>query len=812
MGTRYLKSNESLLIHNPKMKGIPKEYKNEAENLLIQKANKRLFGFLPSAYLAHIYVLGAKNFSPERYEKKISLAESKYDTKISKSQRSKKQKSLAEKKNKKTDQLRLRLKDGNLLMKTGEKLAVFDSSMHSESSQRISLFLTTKGFFDNKVAYTSYTDRHKKTTVSYFVSTGSVYTLDSIQFDIPDSLIYRYVSNPSGLTSSLGKPYDQKKLEDERERVYNLLTDNGYFTFARQYVHFELDTFSLAGPSVLLTLSVYDPKEGQHRQFRVDSVIFSSQSSVSESQSEASVTEYAGTTYRFGGRKYNTRVLSKRLFIYPDNLYSRNKTLETQRQLSYLDAFKFVNINYDSISDNQLIANVFTSPLQRFQLSNEVGIVSASQQLPGPFINFGIKNRNMLGNLETTDLTANFSTQGLSNVYSVRGDQSLEYSLFQYGLQFGITFPQFIFPSNARFKRRIGAYNPQTRLASTLNYEDRTGEYERRRFETSLSYLWRFKNNRRYTFTPFTLSYIDVQKLEPKFIEFLDNQSLLGNGTLHAAFKSSVISSSSFESVVNRNEYGTSNKTSSLIRFFGESGGNLANLFGDDAIRRDSTFSLFKWVKFSTDIRSVKSLHEKASLAFRFNLGLAVPYYQQNMALPYDKRFYIGGSNSLRAWPLRRLGPGAYGITETALPGTGDMAQVNYQLEQGGDMILEMGLEYRRKIVSILDYALFLDAGNIWIITSDQNLLDAEGDDGKFRPGTFYKEIAMGAGAGLRLDFSYLIFRVDAGIQVFDPAQPLGHRFVLDDLSRLSMGRFTTEQINIFKNKTNINLGIGFPF
>ena len=131
------------------------------------------------------------------------------------------------------------------------------------------------------------------------------------------------------------------------------------------------------------------------------------------------------------------------------------------------------------------------------------------------------------------------------------------------------------------------------------------------------------------------------------------------------------------------------------------------------------------------------------------------------------------------------------------------VAQISYQREQGGDLIIETSIEYRNKLTNNLNYAFFADMGNIWLLNSSQSIQDYEGDDGKFRLDSFYKELAVGIGLGLRYDFSFMILRLDGAIQVVDPGQPIGQRYILNQL--LSQNGF-------FRNKSNINIGIGLPF
>jgi outer membrane protein assembly factor BamA len=186
----------------------------------------------------------------------------------------------------------------------------------------------------------------------------------------------------------------------------------------------------------------------------------------------------------------------------------------------------------------------------------------------------------------------------------------------------------------------------------------------------------------------------------------------------------------------------------------------------------------------------------KSSWAFRVNVGVARPYGKSEV-LPYEKFFFIGGTNSIRAWPSRRLGPGS---DLDSLNADGNVEyRANYNFEEPGDILLETSAEYRFDIISFLEGAVFVDAGNIWVWKSQ--LQKPEGD---FKFNRFYKEIAVGTGFGLRLDFSFLILRFDVGIKAYDPGKPAGQKNMLKNISwKRPLGE---------KQQTLLNVGIGYPF
>jgi outer membrane protein assembly factor BamA len=199
----------------------------------------------------------------------------------------------------------------------------------------------------------------------------------------------------------------------------------------------------------------------------------------------------------------------------------------------------------------------------------------------------------------------------------------------------------------------------------------------------------------------------------------------------------------------------------------------------------------YQFLKSSVDFRHYFPYGRESTFAFRINMGAAKPYgaISEN-TLPYEKYFFAGGSSSIRAWAPRRLGPGNFAATD-------DNGELNYDFEQFGEIIFETSVEVRRNLVNFLDGALFVDAGNIWVF--DQT---PEREGANFEFNRFYKEIAIGTGAGLRIDFSFLILRLDIGFKLYDPAQPEGERWTADKWNLAGGNNYSP----------TYNIGIGYPF
>ncbi|RED95619.1 translocation and assembly module lipoprotein TamL [Marinoscillum furvescens] len=795
LGTKYLKKDQSLLVKQ-QIKSEGEISADELNGQLSQHPNSRPMQ-LPIAHLVHLRRLGLSMFDTAQLESKQQRIEKKFNKKIARAKSSKRKATLNSKKIQKLERIERKLKEGNQLMRWGEKLAVFDSSKVKASATNLKQYLFTKGYFNGHVEAEVNRKSDKKVKTTYIVHEGKPYEVDSMIYVIKDPKLDTLFKDNLEEQLLIGEQYDQSLFTQERDRVYDLMTNHGYYNFKRQYVLFEVDSTILDDHRLVVRETIANPpgKSG-HRTHRLDSVIFTTGSNEGRFRR---VTTHNDITFNFSKNKYPERLLSWRVFLEKDSLYSKKLTLETQKQLSYLDIFKFVNINYDS-TGGKFIANIFTSPLKKYQTSTEVGlsVFDEANGLPGPFFNFNAKSRNIFGGLEIFQFDGTASIQGISSV----SEEENNYSRLQYGGQLSVTFPQFLFPLKESKRSAIGRYNPRTKVATGVNFEDRRGEYERTTFNGSMSYIWQVRDNSQFSFKPFDLSYIKSNNSQ-SFSDRLDSLARQGNQSLVSAFESSFVSFSAFTASFNKNKYGVGNVNSMLLQGYLETGGNLNNLTKDNIF--GDSLEYYKYIKASIEFRQNHRLTSKSALAYRFHVGAAYAY-GTNRALPYEKYFFAGGSNSIRAWRPRRLGPGAYAPYDASVENE-SKPNIDYTREQPGDIILETSVEYRADLVGFVDYALFVDAGNTWLWRS-QNVSSASdgdsNDNGVFKFSEFPQEIAVGAGFGLRMDFSFLILRLDLAYKMVDPAYPKGERFLLDD--------YKLKYLWDFNNYGAFNIGIGYPF
>jgi outer membrane protein insertion porin family len=807
IGTKYLKEDEKLL-YRQSIDAPRNVNEEELRNLYTQRPNRKLLS-LPLSPLVSIYYSGYKRYDQEKYIKQKEATEKKYDEKLAAETSQKKINKYLFKKQKKIDKINSFIENGNLWMQWGEPLSVFDSSQVTLTRERFHAHLFSKGYFNNTVA-SEVNMRQKLVHVKYTVHPGKAYFIDSIFYDVSDTAIFRIINdNVDESYIKKNTRYDQENLTKERERVDLLLKDFGYYDFSRQYIDYQVDTsFQAPDRKVALIISVKDPaRRGFHKQFKIDTITFTTDVGKNIPGIERSTKSYRDIQYKFYEDDYKLKILSQRVFLKPEDLYSRSKTINTQRQLGNVDAFKFVNINYDT-SGGKFIANIFTSPLPRYEWTNEVG-VNVTQGYPGPFYVISLKKRNLFRGMETFDLSGRFGFEG---VISATSSENI-YKSTAAGINASLTFPQFIWFFRERRKVKFAEYNPKTRITAGYQYTDRP-EYRRTAITLNGTYTW--QNNKKTTFslTPISVGVIDTANLSDEFRDLLAEQNLLGNNSLINAFRPSFVNSVIFGVTWNLNSYGNMEHNSGFIRAQIESGGTIWN-FIDPKFITDLELEYFKYVRLSLDLRHVDPVDKNTVLAYRFNSGIAYSY-SDNQSLPYEKFFFAGGSNSVRAWRPRRLGQGSTKPPLSADPRADGL--FDYSIERPADVLLEACVEFRQKLFGFVNGALFVDAGNVWTLRP----INRKGEDGtivqdkssQFTVDRFYKEIGIGTGFGLRFDFSFLILRFDIGMKVYDPARDKGERFVLDKVRFWKP--YATESGDgtyyNFREPVIYNVGIGFPF
>jgi outer membrane protein insertion porin family len=783
--TKGLKEGE-YLVYDVEVEGIDKSDPEAIKNLIIQKPNTRI-PFTNFSVGVFIYNLGLLTYDSAKVaQRKASFEEEKQllELSLNDNPNQRKLEKRYAKVNSQIANLDRKLNYGNWFMRTGNPVILYDSSKTYESQVQITSYLSNHGFFDASVR-TEVEKKRRKAFITYQIAENQGYLIDSMFYKTDDEKIARLLEKDNRSLVKEGRRYNQEVLTKERQRVEDRLRDHGYFNFSKSYIEYNVYKDTIRHSVSIEQLVRTPASSNEHPAYTIGDVHFHIDSPAEVILDQEVKTSYNGINYTLYRDRYSEKVIDSRIFLEPGALYRQKDVRETQRQLANLDIFSFVNISFDTVG-NQLQTRILTRPNQKFQITNQLG-ASVTEQLPGPFISHSLRNRNLFRGLEIFEFNFRAGLEGVTSATTEGG----VYRSRELSTSASVIFPQFLIPFNNWSLRNFGRYNPRTRALFGYNYVNRP-EYVRDALNTILAYSWAPSNLRQQ----FTINLLDANlirsSLDPLFRERLEDFQSQGNNLINS-FMPSYVSSISGQLIVNFNQYGlTQRSEASLWRIFAESGGTTFNLINNSFIK-DRSFQYFQFLKFQSDFRRYRPLSQRSTFAYRLNLGLAKPYGISGGVLPYEKYFFAGGSTSIRAWQPRRLGPGSF------TPDKNEDGTFDYRFEQPGEILFEAMFEYRQKLFGYFDGAIFVDVGNTWTFGEDRSRPGAD-----FQVKRFYKELAVGTGLGLRMDFDFLVLRLDMGIKAYDPARPEGERYILDNIS---FSRPLGE-----KSQRVFNIGIGYPF
>jgi hypothetical protein len=777
------------VLNSNDLEGVKKSNHLEIENLFFQEPNTKI-PLTNSSLGVTIYRLGQVFYDSTKVNDKLEAR----NTELQEVKKSLNEKPDDKKLIKKRDKLQTKTEDlekleeyGNFLMRTGNPVTILDSTKTEKTVIEIGNYLYNKGFLDSKVSF-EVDKKKKKAHVTYIIDEREPYLLDSIYTNSDnEGLLNLMKKTEKESFIEKGDSYDQRNFTKERERLEELFKNNGYFMFTKSFIDYNL-YYDTTSKKINVEQRILKPSFAQkHEVYRIDSISLkvSPPSDIFIDRKQQS--NYRDIDFSFYKDRFSAKLLSSRILFDEGQEYKRIDIIETQKQLSNLDLFRYINISFDTVGTN-LTAKVLTQPNQKYQLTNQLGL-TITEQLPGPFFSMVLRNRNFFRAGEILEFNTRVGYEGVASAT----DQGV-YQSREFGISASVIFPRFLLPFYSGSLQKYGRYNPNTRTQLGYNYTNRP-EYTRSGLNAKLAYTWATPGNRtQFTVNAADINYVRTPQISDEFAQVLLDLESQGNNLIWS-FLPSFISSISGQTIINFNNYGNYNSSNkaSLLKLFVESGGTTLNFVNSASNSETTDFARFQWLKLQADYRRYHPLNEKSTLAYRANFGIANPYGVSNGILPYEKYFFAGGGTSIRAWQARRLGPGSY------TPPIGESGRYDYAFEQPAEMIIETMLEYRRNLVGYFDMAVFIDAGNAWVIGVDNSRPGAD-----FRFDRFYKEIALGTGIGLRMDFNFLVVRLDLATKAVDPSMPEGQRWVLDNIS------FN----NIFglKGQTVLNFGIGYPF
>lgn len=674
-----------------------------------------------------------------------------------------------------------------LTIKAGEPPHLIDTSDIEGTVIRMENFLYNKGFFYPHVDYSiDYNDWKNTATVNYRVTLHTLYRMRHIYYNIGDSILAAAVhSIPDSSNLRPGAPFDVGLLKSEQYRITDYLRNEGYYDFQKDYIYFEVD--STSGRDSLDIFVRVSPPAGDsvHHPYKIRSIYI-----YTNATRDMHAADTSGYTHHYVDsvdvahkerRKllsdyyivsklpiYNPKTLANHVFFNPGMYYSDTLYQKTVTAFSNLGIFKFVSIQTvkhpDSTSYVQYMDLIIRlDPLDKRQISTEFNVNTTSDYLLGNSVNFIYGEKNLFHNLDllTYNLKGDIETQFIAH------DLIINTSEVSTGLNLGL--PIYFYPFPIHVPKR---YFPKTNISLNLDYVNRVNFYTifNTSFEYSSTNLIQSKKQQLILKLPVpSINIVKTPTISPEFDSILQS-----NLILRESFQEQLITGYSGTYIFNSQAIGTHRD--------------------DGYIRATLEFNMpfADFVRFDCDLRNYFNFHNTTRLILRGAFGIAVPFANTSV-IPYVKQFFVGGAYSVRAFQVRKLGPGTY---------------LNYDLtgqtpvpdDQTGDIKLEFNAEYRFKIIGIFEGAVFCDAGNIWTLH-----VDYYRPGSKFRIDDFYKELGVGPGAGLRLNFSYFIIRFDAAYPLYDPALdgPRGdyYRSYYNELG-----------YSIPKKSLSFNLAIGYPF
>ncbi len=700
-------------------------------------------------------------------------------------------------------------------LKLGEAPHLLDSSLVEVSRNQIEKFLNIKGFLNAKVR-DSMVVKGKKASVFFIAQQGAEFKFRNLSFDIPDSAAKAiYLANRKTFTHiDSGKRYDTDSIAYEREKIYLLMKQHGYFDFLRQYVRPTVDT-NFNSSVADISLAILNPADQEkHNVFTLgDTYLRIQPSSAIIKKGMELDSAVIDSQYRFYdySRFFKPKKLTDYIFLKKGDIYNiDNADLTTQRFFD-LNAFRSVSVDFTKAKDsskNELVGLVDIIPLKK--KSNRLdGEYTFNSSITGLNLGLTYQNRNIFGGAEVFEVKLRGGLQFDKNVTGSLADRVLSRD-YQVGVS--LSYPRLITPFNIRSFGRNGV--PHTRIATSYQNYRLTQSYQRKNLGLNITYDWVETKLKFHSFTPVNIQYSNAL-ISDDLAQLLVSQ---GNAFFLSTLRSQLLSSSYYTYTYNLPML-TSYNDFTFFSGTAEVGGNSMALGAkiSKTINKDGQKLLFgvpyyQYVKLETDIRIYKSLGGERQFIARFNPGIGYSYGNIK-SLPFDKRFFAGGSSGIRAWQARTLGPGNYNRASLV----SDSARFNLRnLDQLGDIKFEGNLEYRFKLInsfigSKVKGATFIDFGNVW------QLRDNGLDGGQIKFNKLFDQTAIGVGFGLRFDVSFFVFRLDAGFKFKDPQFIGDEQYVVkywfdrsgkNDLK----SRYAITNAPDKYSISQIQFGIGMPF
>lgn len=613
------------------------------------------------------------------------------------------------------------------------KPVIYDTLQARLSCQDLMTAMQNEGYMNAGVSLYTET-KGKKLKATYLLHPGQPFLIGKVNYDIQDEGIQQllHLDQTDNQQIKPGMRFTVETLDNERKRIAGLLSDNGYFRFNKDFIHFTADTV-MGRKDIALTLQLRKYKsnsnspEVDHTRYLIRDVLFQSNDSD-----------------RIHLRK---QVLLNATAIKAGRPYDASALQRTYNNFARLQAVKYTNIKFAEVPDTNLLdCHIQISTNKPSTISFQPEGTNTAGDL-GAAASITYTNRNLFHGSEQLSIEFRGAYEAITGL---EGYQDQNYT--EFSVETKLVFPRFLAPFLSKsFRRRQTA---SSEWAVSWNFQNRP-EFHRRVFSSAWRYRWSEpKHHLNYRFDLLDLNYVYMPWISSTFKrDYLDNAENR-NAILRYNYEDIFIMKAGF----------TVSYTDGVdaVRANFESAGNLLNGvskgfgFKTNSQGQHTLFNIAyaQYVKLDFDYTHLFQFDKRNALALHAGLGVAYPYGNSTV-LPFEKRYFSGGANSVRGWSVRELGPGKFKGTD---------GRIDF-INQTGDVKLDLNAEYRSSLFWKLQGALFIDVGNIWTLRNY-----AEQPGGQFKFTEFYKQIAASYGMGLRLNFDYFILRFDVGMKAINPA------------------------------------------
>jgi len=651
----------------------------------------------------------------------------------------------------------------------GTAPAIYDEEKTMRTDLAMQRVMVQQGYLDAEVSHE--TRIHKgKAYVRYDIKSGRPRKLSALTYVSADTTLQRIVDqNASARLLQTGQMLDRSRLESERERITAMLRELGYWDFDKEDVSFLADTLS-GSENVDLTCVL----QGGHEPWRIRKVHFITNYNMVPTADSADLESHTrpldepGYDVTWSGEHCYLRdhVMIRNSHVLPGMLYSEKAVRNTYASLSRLHILRYVNVRVEPVADasQELDCYIFLSPLSNHAVQFEIDGTNTAGDL-GFALGATYQHRNIFHGSEAFTTHVKGSYEALSgNVENLVNDNYQEYSA-----EFSIDFPQFLFPFIKDETRRKSLAT--TILKASISRQSRP-EYNRNVAQAVVGYKWSTSNSSiRHVWDVINLSYVYLPEQSETFKNLVQNLGPI----IYSSYTNHFIFGMDYTIYMGNNTLTTGRTQQTTrdlwyLRINPEISGNLLSGICNSfraAQTSEGRYEIFgqpfeQYARFDADWSYSHYMTDRSRLALHFGGGVAVPYGNSDV-MPFEKRYYSGGANSVRGWSVRELGPGKYASGNSAY---------NY-FNQCGDVRLDASVELRTRLFWKFESAFFVDAGNVWTVKEYENQ-----EGGQFTS-NFYKEIAASWGLGLRIVTDFVILRLDWGFKAFDPSSDADESWAL---------------------------------